>query len=73
LSDNSPPPHLHLQLVSSTGDTITVQLVRGTVPVDPDALICVRGRGAYEVLRLEPWSKHRSTMTLAAWPRLTTG
>jgi hypothetical protein len=68
------PPDLQLWLLSSTGDTITVRVLRGTVPVDPSALLYVRGRGAYEVLRSEVWPKQRVRLTLAAWPRLgTTG
>jgi hypothetical protein len=64
------PPDLQLWLLSSTGDTITVQVLRGTVPVDPRALLYVRGRGAYEVLWSEVWPKRRVQLTLAAWPRL---
>jgi hypothetical protein len=63
-------PHLHLRLVSSTGDTVTVQVVKGRAPVVPDALFYVRGRGAYELLRREVWRGERVRLTLAAWPRL---
>jgi hypothetical protein len=64
------PPDLLLLLLRSTGDTITVMVVRGTVPVDPRDLIYVRGRGAYEVLRSGAIPSHRRQLTLAAWPRL---
>jgi hypothetical protein len=66
------PPDLQLLLPSSTGDTITVGVMKGAVPVDPRALLYVRGRGAYEVLRSEVWSPNRMQLTLAAWPRLET-
>ena len=65
-------PPLQLRLVSSTGDTITAQVVKGRAPVVPDDLFYVRGRGAYEMLRREVWPGERVRLTLAAWPRLTT-
>jgi hypothetical protein len=66
------PPDLQLLLLSSTGDTITVRVLRGIVPAGQKALIYVRGRGAYEVLRSEAWPKQHAQLTLAAWPRLET-
>jgi hypothetical protein len=63
------PPDLELRLLSSTGDTITVQVVDGVVPADRAALLYVAGRGAYEVLRRETWPGPRVLLTLAAWPR----
>jgi hypothetical protein len=66
------PPDLELVFLSSTGDTITVRVIKGMVPADPRALLYVRGRGAYEVLRSEVWPKNRVQLTLAAWPRLET-
>ena len=65
-------PPLQLRLVSSTGDRMTVQVVKGRAPVVPDALLYVRGRGAYELLRREAWPHERVQLTLAAWPRLRT-
>jgi hypothetical protein len=61
-------PDLELRLLSSTGDTIAVQVVDGVVPVDPAALLYVAGRGAYELLRRETWPGPRVLLTLAAWP-----
>jgi hypothetical protein len=63
-------PHLHLRPVSSTGDTMTVQVVKGRAPVVPNALLYVRGRGAFRLLRREVWPGERVRLTLAAWPRL---
>jgi hypothetical protein len=65
-------PDLQFLLLASTGDTITVRVLRGMVPADPLALLYVRGRGAYEVLRSEAWPMHRVQLTLAAWPKLGT-
>jgi hypothetical protein len=55
-------PPLQFRLLSSTGDTVTVQVVKGSVPL--------RGRGAYELLRREVWPDERVRLTLSAWPRL---
>ncbi len=63
------PPGLQLSLLSSTGDTITVQVVDGIIPLDPDAVFYVQGRGTYEMLRRECWPGGRTLLTLAAWPR----
>lgn len=62
------PPDLRARLLSSTGDTISVQVFEGTVPVEPDALLYVEHRGAYVVLRREMWPEGRDLLTLAAWP-----
>ena len=57
-----------LELLRSTGDTITVQVVEGRAPLGPDELLYVGGRGAFEVARREDWDG-RVLLTLAAWPR----
>jgi hypothetical protein len=62
------PPDLTLRLPRSTGDTITVQVVEGRVPLG-DELLYVGGRGAFEVARREDWGEGRVLLTLAAWPR----
>jgi hypothetical protein len=62
-------PDLQLALLSSTLDTITVQVVDGVGPVDAASLLYVSGRGAYDLLRLEAWPGPRVLLTLAAWPR----
>jgi hypothetical protein len=36
-------PDLHLRLLSSTGDTITVQVVDGIPPFEPDNVVYVQG------------------------------
>jgi hypothetical protein len=66
------PPSLQLLLLSSTGETITVRVVEGKVPADPKALVYVRWRGAYEVLRRAVWPSRCAQLTLGAWPRLET-
>jgi hypothetical protein len=66
--DELEPPELTLRLLRSTGDTITVQVVEGQTPLDPDELLYVGGRGAYEVARREDWGG-RVLLALAAWPR----
>jgi hypothetical protein len=60
-------------LVSSTGDTITVRVASGTPSRDPELTVYVEGRGAYELLRREEWpptgeGRARVQLTLRAWP-----
>jgi hypothetical protein len=66
--DGIEPPELALRLLRSTGDTIAVEVVEGRVPLGPDELLYVGGRGAYEVARREEWPGGRVLLTLAAWP-----
>lgn len=67
--DELEQPDLHLQLLSSTGDTVTVQVVDGVAPLDPEAVLYVQGRGPFEIARRETWPGGRVLLTLAAWPR----
>lgn len=62
-------PDLHVQLLTSTGETVTVQVVDGLVPLDATGVLYVQRRGTYELLRREPWPGGRVLLTLAAWPR----
>jgi hypothetical protein len=61
------PPDFRAHLLSSTGDTITVQVVDGAPPLD-DELLYIEQRGAFEVLRREVWPEGRVLLTLSAWP-----
>lgn len=61
-------PDLHVRLLSSTGDTITVQVTGGIVPVEPAALVYVQRRGMYALSHRESWSNGRVLLKLAAWP-----
>lgn len=67
--DEEPPPDLLARLLSSRGDAITVQVVDGVSPVNPEALIYVQGEGVFELLRREPWPGGRTLLVLGAWPR----
>jgi hypothetical protein len=62
------PPDLRCRLISSAGTSITVQVVDGGVPQAPDALLFVRGWGAYALLRREAWPGGRVLLTLVEWP-----
>jgi hypothetical protein len=62
-------PDLRVRLLSSTGDTITVQVVEGAPPVSDAILLYIQGRGVYDVLRREMWPGGRVLLTLAAWPK----
>ena len=73
VAPNELEPQLELRLVSSTGDTLTVQVVKGRAPAVPETLLYIRGRGAFELLRREVWSDKRVRLTLAAWPRSDRG
>ena len=72
--DEHPPPDLLARLLSSRGDAITLQVVDGVSPVDPEALIFVQGRGAiellrreHELLRREQWPGGRTLLVLWEW------
>ncbi len=62
------PPNLRARLLSTTGDTITMQLDEGTPPAGDD-LVYVERRGPFELVRRESWPEGRVLLTLAAWPR----
>lgn len=67
--DELQPPDLRVSVLSTTGDTLTVGVVDGRVPLDPDTLLYVARRGAFEVLRRECWGTRTSEMlVLRAWP-----
>jgi hypothetical protein len=65
--DMTEVPDLHVLLVASTGDTITVQVVDGRAPVGAE-LLYVQRRGTYELARTEHWPDGRTLLVLRAWP-----
>ena len=65
--DEVPPPDLLARLLSSRGDAITVQVVDGVSPVNPEALLYIQGHGAFELLKREPWPGGRTLLVLNAW------
>lgn len=65
--DMTEVPDLHVRLVASTGDTITVQVVDGRAPVGHE-LMYVQSRGAYELARVERWGEERVLLAMRAWP-----
>jgi hypothetical protein len=72
--DGPTPPDFTVDLVTSTGDTITVRVVSGVPVRDPELLVYVERRGAYELVRREDWrpsgdgERARVLLTLRAWP-----
>jgi hypothetical protein len=72
--DGASPADFTADLVSSTGDTITVRVVSGTPSRDRELTVYVERRGAYEVARREEWpprragARSRVHLTLRAWP-----
>jgi hypothetical protein len=66
--DQERDPDLRVQLLASAGETVTVEVVDGRVPVDPDALH-VQDRGACELARRETWPGGRVLLLVMAWPR----
>lgn len=72
--DRATPAEFTAELVSSTGDTITIRVVSGLPPRDPKLMVYVESRGAYEVVRREEWPPSsagggaRVHLTLRGWP-----
>jgi hypothetical protein len=46
-------PDLRLRIVSCANEHLTVEVVQGKPPSDPDALVHVEGHGPFDVLRRE--------------------
>ncbi len=65
--DNLEPPDFHVDVVSSRGDHLTVQVASGAL-TDPAAVLYVETKGAFEIVRVEPWSGGRVIIVLRAWP-----
>lgn len=65
--DGARPADLRLQLLRSTGDTVTVQVADGRAPLGHELLYLER-RGPYDVARRESWPAGRVLLTLTAWP-----
>jgi hypothetical protein len=62
------PPDLRVLLISSRADVLAVQVAQGETPPHPNMRLYVGGRGAFEILRREPWPEGRELLTLSAWP-----
>ena len=64
-------PQLEVEVLSSRGDHLTVQVVRGVLE-DPTAILHVEQRGDFELVRVERWpaaaGPPRVLLTLRAWP-----
>ena len=65
--DMTEVPDLRVVVVASTGDTITVQVVQGVLPVGHE-LLYVERRGAYQLARTEHWPDGKTLLALRAWP-----
>jgi hypothetical protein len=73
--DQAKRPDLRVDVLSTTDDTITVEVVEG-VAAEPDELMYVECHGVYEIARREVSAPGRSgsgvtrvRLTLVAWPR----
>lgn len=60
-------PDFYVQVVSSRGDHVTVEIASGALS-DPTAILYVEKRGAFEIVRVEPWPHRRVLLLLRAWP-----
>jgi hypothetical protein len=65
--DRLAPPDFHVEVVSSRGDHLTVQIASGSL-TDPAAILYVEGRGTFEIVRVEPWPDRRVMLVLRACP-----
>jgi hypothetical protein len=69
------PPRFVGRLLSSRGDSLTLQVLEGEPSGDPRALYYVRGHGAFVLGRREEWppapgsSRMRILLTLLAFPQ----
>ncbi len=62
------PPTLRVEVVGVLGEYVTV-LVLGGALADPASLLYVEGRGAYEVVSVEPWPDTGRFLVLRPWAR----
>jgi hypothetical protein len=70
--DRLEPPEFEVEIVSSRGDHLTVQIVSGAL-TDPAAILYVESRGAFEIVRVEPWPSGRVLLALRAFPSRAKG
>jgi len=74
-TERSAPPSFAGHLLSSYGDSLTVQLTAGAVEPGPRSLYYVRGRGSFVLGRAERWPPApggggaRLLVTLLAFPQ----
>ncbi len=73
--DRLSPPDFRVALLKSYGDAVLVQLVKGGLSGDPDAVFHLERRGFYELGRFEDWppgpgkDRPRRLLMLTAYPR----
>ncbi len=62
---------MHVVIVHSTGDTVTVSITSGCL-TDPESLLYVERRGLFEIVGTEAWSPSddpgRTLLRLRAFP-----
>ncbi len=68
-------PSFSCVVLSSTGDTLGLQIVGDRFPSGDANIVYVGGRGTFELVRVERWppttgtKKPRVLLKLRAWPR----
>jgi hypothetical protein len=73
------PPSFVGHLLSTRGDSLTLQILKGEVTGDPRALYYVSGHGAFVLARREEWppapgsTRERVLLTLLAFPQPCAG
>jgi hypothetical protein len=63
-------PQLQLRAVANLDDSITAQVVEGSVPVEPRQVLYILGRGLFRLTRRERWPGGRELLLLRAWASL---
>lgn len=73
--DGTREPSFRALIISSSGDTLGLQVVGDDLPGgDEDTILCVGDRGTFELVRVERWpptagtKKPRVLLKLKAWP-----
>ena len=59
--DRLEAPDMRVVVTGTTGDTITIEIVEGSL-LDPDSLLYVERRGLFEIVRVERWPGEGNTM-----------
>jgi hypothetical protein len=73
------PPSFSGQILSTRGDSLTLQILEGEPTGDPRSLYYVGGHGAFVLARREEWppvpgsERKRTLLTLLAFPQPRTG
>ncbi len=72
--DRTRDPAFRCVVLSSTGDTLGLQVLGDNMPSGDATVVYVAGRGAFELVRVERWppppgeKKPRVLLKLKAWP-----